>query len=366
MAFETGTAATLTELFDVRLKSFMAAQGWVVNEDNFPTFLALSKGDCYINIRWDQSTTNQVGNVQSAGTNSFNDAFGVPRIDRTVWFHLSSGYTSGGAGWGGQPNSLVTSTSINGMFAMMNDLEGPFTSYAFFSGNESAGDPSYVYMVLETRPGLYHQLFFGNGDIQGLGYAPGCAFLATGFFKWWPDSTLDNQREDINSAAGDHAFPFGYTPSNSRTFNQTQVYAGGALPGALVRGGTFSSGLRSPVVPIINTQATGVSQATSMWARLPFMPNNAVSGVFNLMPIPLMVVTSELNDPQHYLGQVPNLRMISMVGLRPGQEIQYGEDSWLVYPFRAQQITQTAPVVNPSPALTNSSFQLGFAIRRRT
>ena len=57
MAYETGTATDIDDLINVKLKAFMIAEGWTLNDDNWPTFLALSKNNCFINLRHDSSST---------------------------------------------------------------------------------------------------------------------------------------------------------------------------------------------------------------------------------------------------------------------------------------------------------------------
>lgn len=51
MTYQTGTATSIDNLIDSILKTFAVAQGWVVNDDNWPNHLHMSKGDCYMSLR---------------------------------------------------------------------------------------------------------------------------------------------------------------------------------------------------------------------------------------------------------------------------------------------------------------------------
>ena len=368
MAFETGTAATLEELIDTHLKSFMVAQGWTLNNDNYPDHLALSKGGCYANLRADSRSTTR-SNLLNDGIQNFNDAFGVARTDRKIWAHLSSGYSATG-GWAGQPDSPIDSTSIGEPFVQVNDLNGPFPSYSLFSGDETAGDEAYVYMVVETRAGHYSHLFFGNVDQGGLGYSPNAAFLTGSRVLWWPFTTDASNRGDLQWDSRDHRYPF------SHFFEQTHIHGGGALPGEQVRPTTSNN--RGPM-PVVSVQqgAPLTNRDTQAWPNSDFFNNGmlldsvpyrgqvAQSGVTPLSAIPIMASSIADANVYHFLGHVPNLRFCSLFGLTPGQQLTFGEDIWRVFPIRRQAPRgRMAGLEAASPALTNTTFQWGVAIKQ--
>lgn len=369
MAFETGTATNIAQLINVRLKDFMVAQGWTLNADNWPDHLALSKDGCFVNLRYDIETDDQTGAVTGRGGNlDFDDDFGVARQDRVLWAHLSSGYTAGG--WGGQPDSAVVGTDDNTPFARVNDLLGPFPSYTFFSGDESAGEPAYIYAVIETRVEHYSHLLFGNIEQIGLGYSPNAAFLVGSFYHWW----ADRFRNDVSWASVNHRMPFsGQGSAWDRYF---QVYPGGAMPGALVR--PRPAGDRDAVPLVIQLGAAGLPDpdpdfgAGFLGTRYGLLnaqnifrgPLN-VGGVTPLHSIPILVESDADADVIHYLGQASNIRMCSMFDLTPGQVIEFGDDDWIVFPARKQAPRgNMSSLAIPSPGITNTSFQYGLAFKR--
>jgi hypothetical protein len=137
MAYSTGTASDIDDLINVKLKAFAIANGWTVNEDNWPTFISLSKGTCFVNFQ----------RYLASGT----DPFGYPYTDHRLYARISSGYGPGG--FTGQPN-------VAAYDAIANDLTGPFTSYHFFSG-PTVG-PQYIHAVIETRAGFYVHIQAGE------------------------------------------------------------------------------------------------------------------------------------------------------------------------------------------------------------
>jgi hypothetical protein len=114
MAYSTGTASDIDDLINVKLKAFAIANGWTVNEDNWPTFISLSKGTCFVNFQ----------RYLASGT----DPFGYPYTDHRLYARISSGYGPGG--FTGQPN-------VAAYDAIANDLTGPFHLLPLFLGPDS-------------------------------------------------------------------------------------------------------------------------------------------------------------------------------------------------------------------------------------
>jgi hypothetical protein len=184
MAYSTGTASDIDDLINVKLKAFAIANGWTVNEDNWPTFISLSKGTCFVNFQ----------RYLASGT----DPFGYPYTDHRLYARISSGYGPGG--FTGQPN-------VAAYDAIANDLTGPFTSYHFFSG-PTVG-PQYIHAVIETRAGFYVHIFFGEADTLTLGITPRPAYLAVSYYHWWaysanPSARYEGKRGPMRMPSSSH------------------------------------------------------------------------------------------------------------------------------------------------------------------
>lgn len=373
MAFETGSAANMADLINVRLKSFLVASGWTLNADTWPTHLALSYGACFANFRFDSSTSTSINSVFQ-GTMNATDPFGFARTDMRLWSHLSSGY-SGSPGWNTQPNSPVNGTSAGEPFVLTNDLVGPFPSYYIF-GNNSGDALGYCYVVVETRAGHFVHLCFGEVDQGGLGYSPNAAFMVGTFYFWWPNSTNFASRNDVRWTSSNHALPFSLT-SSSRN-RQYHIYGGGALPGEQVRPTTsgnepgvflFSQDSQS-ALPNPPTSEWGTVSDTSnsgQWATNSiFRGQISVSNVTPLISIPILVENVSNNNVIHYLGDAVDIRMCSMMGLSPGQQLTFGNDTWFAFPVRRQSprgILLEAETPAP-PEVVGTSFQWGMAYKQ--
>ena len=372
MAYETGTAANITELIDQRLKNFMVAQGWTLNSDNFPDLLALSKDGCFVNFRFDGAVSTNI-TIQNNGVQNLTDAFGVAREDRKLWAHLANGYNASPATWEAQPGSPVDSTGINEPFVQVNDLLGPFPSYHIFSGDESAGDPAYIYMAIETRAGFYSHLIFGNVDKTGLSYTPSAAFLTGTRYPWWPNSTAVGSRDDLQWADNNVRLPF-QTTSFARP--QYHIAPGGADPGTDVRPLPANNRGNVPMVqpfatsalrnqPLIDWDSVNGDQNGFLHNATLFRGRVGVSAVTPLLPVPIIMASIPDADVSQFVGQAANLRICSMFDLSPGQQISFGDENWLVFPARQQQNKGTldAEDVPASPGLINTSFQYGLAYK---
>jgi hypothetical protein len=131
MAYSTGTASDIDDLINVKLKAFAIANGWTVNEDNWPTFISLSKGTCFVNFQ----------RYLASGT----DPFGYPYTDHRLYARISSGYGPGG--FTGQPNVAAYNAIANDRY------EG------------QAGTGAHAFLFASSSINNF-QLYIGGADSQ--------------------------------------------------------------------------------------------------------------------------------------------------------------------------------------------------------
>ena len=376
MPYETGTASDINDLINVKLKNFITTHGWTVNKDTWPTWLAVSKGACYVNLRFDSSTSTTSGSMTQTGSQRPTDAFGVARVDDRFWFHCSSGFTD--TAWESQPDSGVNSTSTIEHFGQVNDLTGPFIAYHFYSN--TSGEAPFVHMTVETIDDHYQHFTFGEIDQQNLTYSPKASFATGQTWLWWPNTSLYTSRADIYSASGSHNR--GYEGSINSN-NQWQGQTGGALvgsgvgPGFITTSGThlfFASPwvtFENEVINLANEPNefadTGVGRG-ELYGRYMGRPAISYSGVIPLLPFPVFAGNEYDNNPSatYYLGELPNIRYVSMRNVTPGQEIILGDQVWQCWPQRRKYGYMRIPELEvlPSPAIGNSSWYHGYAIRK--
>jgi hypothetical protein len=335
MAYSTGTASDIDDLINVKLKAFAVANGWTVNEDDWPDFISLSKGTCFVNMhRFIYSST---------------DAFGHPVIDHRLRARISSGYVPGE--YDEQPDSINASAEAN-------DLTGPFTSYHFLSG-PSIG-PQYIHAVVETRAGFYTHIFFGEVDTLTLGIVPRPAYLAVSYYHWWAYSTSPGSRQEAFAGSGWHSFLL-----KSYNTHNFQVYIWGADSEELVKSRAELMEIYSPfnniTLPVESSSAGRFADAIHVLGL------NPINGVTPFLPAPIFVDFPSNFEAFYPLGVVPDFRFCSMHGRQAGEEIQFGNDTWKIFPMRRRREdggTVPDEEIRSSPPYENTSGWYGFAVRK--
>ncbi len=338
MSYETGTAVDVDDLIDSKLKNFAVANGWNLNDDSWPDHIHLSKGGCFISLRRYQPVP-------------FNDAFSVSRTDHRLWGHLGSAYDGSGgtanARYIGQPDSLVDSTSTTEPFVETNDLTGPFTSYHLFCGTDGA-DRDYIYLVIESNAGFFGHYYFGVADDLGFAYDPPITFLTATYWKWWPDSMTESSSSHDKWFSTDHDVPF-----DSQSAAAMYFYCRGVEPSLVMQ--------QSHILPLFTRSS--VITKNYILDPMTVLGPNTLNGVTPLYPFHVCVRNSADTSIRHYGGILPNIRLCSIKGRSPKEELALGGDTWIIFPWRKQQDVPDidAPA---SPAIDNTSWQAGVAIKK--
>lgn len=366
MAFQTGTATDIDDLIDTDLKAFAVAQGWTNNDDSWPNFLALSRGNCFINLR-------RIGeNGDPTGTQTVPSVVGADVLTNGLYAFLSTGYSSAGATADdrlvAQPNALITATAqLGGNAIQVNDLFGTFPSYAFFTGGPS--DPHYIYAVIETRAGYFQHLWFGNVDQLLATYTTGSAFAAGSFYQIAVTNAL--LRDEARWTTLSHRQPFDDASSTTSSSN-VQLYVGNAeVAGDRIRRTYFPAYRRWGANLFGGIDGSFASQANSgKWATNLFeLGPNPTNGQTPLIPILAAPQLSTVATAFFPLGILPNVRLCSMKGRFPGEEITFGTETWVVYPMRRQRTDDgvvPAEELSSDPPFQATSAQAGWAYKKVT
>ena len=336
MAYQTGiNVANLTALMNL-LRDFAVADGWTLNQNNWPTWLSLTSGQCTVHF------TREI--------NTESTAFGPTASDHVVNFWLSSSYNSG-LGQYAQPGALVTG-STDSDIVQTNDMEGPFLNYWFFSGGVS--DPKYVYAVVESTAGYFSHIYFGNLDKLGASYTGG-AFAYGSYYTWWAQNATDSTAYNVNwNPAIDHRILF----DDRQNCN---IFMGNACPTEMVRE------IVRPLFTRVNTSPlTSRGSTSGKWADMLFtLGTNPVNGVTPFLPCPTFVEYTTDSNLTQCPGMLPNIRMCSMNGRAPREVVTITPDTWMIFPMRRQ--TDTANIGTPtSGTKLSTSWNYGIAVRRIT
>lgn len=308
MAYQTGTATGHADLLS-KLSTFAQTNGWTEDRYNSGNQqLALSKGDCFVQFRWDG--TNRITMNQStgwAGGSAFNAQ--ANQVEPAANFQITGSISQG---------RFLTSLGA-----------GPFTSYHFFA----QASPDCIYMVLESSAGLYHHLGFGH--ISKYGGWTGGAFLSHS--HWNASSDADQYTSGNHNVMMDAGI--GANTSQGATMRIE------GMPNQVASGKWGKIGATSTSSSSGNDNAGIAREWIHGGVRGGFMSRNFTRYQTSQLQafVPLIPISAFYMDrtttPRrlHYLGDFPWIRTINIAAFEPQAEISLGADVWKVFPFRRKQ-----------------------------
>jgi len=334
VAYATGSAANLNEIL-AALQTFAAAQGWTIDKwTSGSNLLFMRKGQCFVAMQGaTQALTTYPGGVSTAVT------------DTVLRIALSTSITTSLTTYNSHPGSIVTTATDNDRVEV-NDLIGPFAAYHFFSGNEGAGDPAYIHVVIQTASDRYQHFSIGNLDKKGLSHA-GVGY-AVGANRYWYRNTAGTDLTSASMIFNDPTrHPTIFDGNNTTTVigsATAQHHIPDALPVSWSAGvilGNYTLAGTAMSLPLVNRSMRpanyGVgSSANALLSNVVVSAVSQWSGNAVLWPLPVIIInpaTSQLC----YVGDYPNVRMLNMEGMGPGQEITYGSETWKVFPSMTQR-----------------------------
>jgi hypothetical protein len=316
MAYQTGTASSRADLIS-KLSTFAVAAGWTQDEYDSGTNrrCSLHKGSCYVHFWWDDLV---YGDSGSAG--------------KCIAMYQSLGYSSGQKPYnhtddsGGYGSGVYENYMDYQRMGVMYIGDGPFTAYHFFSHT----DIDNIYVVLEYTAGIYRH--FGFGNIDKFGTWTGGEWVGGHRWHYTTKSTVGSTAHNVlldgmNSGTG---FEYGYAGSRLHIEGFPNQVTGGKW--GLVGGTTTeaSTGL----------DRSGKSRLCIMggfrkswWLNaLNWLRSDALSGLINLVPIPIFYRQTDLT-PNAYrlLGFMHNVYHIQMAAYEDEDEITIGSNTYKIF-----------------------------------
>lgn len=323
MAYQQGTATSQQDFLD-KLFTFLVANGWTQDDwDTGNQEAAIHISTVYVSFRWDA--------VASTGG---------------ISIHQALGYTPGNTP-GNHPNDSNNGQKTGATITTQRRLDrignGPFTNHYFFTDGSS-----YAHAVLEYAPGLFRHMSFGIlekvGTWTGGEYACG--------HVWGAGATVAD-----NPKATTHHVPF--DAANTTVFNIGCTVHAESFPNEpdpdtkwlVLWAGTTSVGNDSdgnPRMRGIGGVRDGFLQ--NALGRIRANPNN---GYVPMIPIQVFYRES-VTSPQDWrlIGYAPNMRVINIGNMEPGEEFTVGSDDWKVFPWVRKQYNLDD---------TDESWNAGFA-----
>jgi hypothetical protein len=331
MSYQTGTSSSQQDFLN-KMLTFLTANGWT--QDDWDTvnkelaFHITSPASVYVSMRWD--ATASTGGIS---------------------IHHALGYTGGNTP-GNHPNDSgngqKSGTPITSQRRLDRIGNGPFPNHYFFTDGPN---PTAAYVVLEVEAGVYRHMSFGKlikiGDWTGGEFACG--------HRWDPSTfAADNPRSNS------HHLPFDATNTNHYNFADT-IHAEG-LPNQPGSPGRWLVSWAGEIAMTNDGDGNargyaigGVRDGFLQNAMGPYAanPNN---GYVPLIPIQCWYREDFVTpDGWRLLGYAPDIRVVNIKHMEPGDEFTVGSDTWKVFPFVRKQYLQND---------TDESWNGGFAFKK--
>lgn len=312
------------------VRDFLAGSGWTVVSDTITVASTLvmqnSNGHKY---RLQGTTTGQ--------TDFFTGAF----TDTTLNCQFDLGNT------GGTPGTYSSAGDCN-------DMTGPFPSLWLFT-DEAA---TFCHIAAQTAPVRYAHASFGEVDPKGLHNAS-IDYVAGTYWNYWAtQANYSNSPPDGN--------PFNNPESGWHHVDHIDGTLWLGIPdGVLDPSLFFTDG------PVVNQpwrlndreygKSTGTNN-TALWTDyFCNVTNKTFTGGVILTPLPLAANPAS-QDVMAIVGEIPQMALVNMQSLSPGQTLVFGDDEWLVFPIK-QFGTQEAAKFGSNPLPQPNSWRYGFAYR---
>lgn len=309
------------------VRDFLAGNGWsVVSSGAGVLIVSNSNGHTY---RLRTQTANR--------TDYFQGSF----VDTTLLLEFNRGNT------GGAPGTYSSAGDTN-------DMTGPFTSIWIFTDE----DATFCHIVAQTAPVRYSHSSFGQLDNKGLHEMP-IDFVA-GLFWWhWAEqANYSNANNDGN--------PFNNPNSGRHQVDYTDGTAWFGIPDGVLDPALFFTD--GPVMAQSwslcdreYSKTTNVNNTSRFADYFCNVTNKTFAGGIILTPLPVFCAAAS-QDVMAVVGEFPQMALVNMQGLSPGQTLTFGGDEWLVFPWK-QFGTQEAAKYGSNPLPQPNSWRYGFAYR---
>lgn len=312
--YATGTPTSLSDFLN-SLATFATSAGWTVDFNGVPAFagatdyyLAVHKGGTYLGY-YVPNTAAPLGTLY-------------------ISFWAATGYAAATL-----PSAQAGASPFDA--AMYPPPPGPYNAYHFFS--TATGGINYLHCLLEYQAGNF--LHIHGGKLNPVGGATPATYITA---TQWSGLTGVNASNDSGVGGGNYT-PFTAEGGGGAPYRCFQLRA---TVDAVAR--WFYPNNASPGRAIGSVRAG--SRNVHAFQRSP----NTFNELSVLMPLSLYVERISGNI-YSYIGDVIDMRWISLANYQAKDEITIGSDTWKVFPVISKQ-----PFGSPTAATAN----YGFAFRK--
>lgn len=336
MAYQTGTSTTIENLM-TQLSTFLVTNGWA--QDFFtsgdPGRMGLSKNTIFVAFQWSETADSNSGTLAIYQNLSNDDA-------TSVW--LSTGDSGNG-----YPSTVVNNFDTE---RSIQDFAGPHAAYHFF---EQDANPAYCHIVVEVDTNRFRH--FGFGEIEKIGDWTGGEYC---YGHTWAQ---DNISIDKPSAASHVILMDSYGSSLSALHLATMHVEGFPEQGVsdkwmiIGKAGTFpASG--TDRAGENRMSAFGSSRGAIVGGYMSQFRISQLTAFKPLLPMPVfMSNTTPSPDTVRFVGSHPDVRLVNMANLDPGQTLSIAGETWFIFPWVRKQYLKND---------TEESWNGGYAYRQET
>jgi hypothetical protein len=374
MTYATGgSGGTLVDLMDA-LRGFALGQGWTIDKwDSVNRLLFVTKGICTVTMN---GTITENVNVYSGinGSGTF-----AATADHRIRFAMGASNTAALTTYHSHPGSPVT-TQTDSDAPYINGMNGPYLAWHFFA---DATVSDHIHCIVQISAEVFMHFSMGFVDKKGLTHN-GVAYVTAA-----PNAYFRNVSNYTNGTSGSMNtpeylnFPFCGVANNqtpfqpaSYDFSPSMIIKNSNAWPAGWHGPVASATGASPLLGLIHrTVNTSAIYRPEEWPKdvnagghllnLVVQAEAApYSNIVPLFPVPVFKYhySSAVGATSRrlcYVGDFPNIRLVNMTNLIPGQEITVGSDTFKCFPVLRQELWANR-LLYPLP----SSGQFGIAYKK--
>lgn len=261
--------------------------------------------------------------------------------------------------------AIGLSAAYTGEEAVVNDCTGPFPNIWLFTDDAA----TYAHVVAQVSADRYSHFSFGNVNPRGM-HTENLPFCAGLYWQYWADqanfsNSSGNGNPFNNPSSGSHQ-----VGQFAEASNRTDDFAGlrvGVPAGLLDSSLGFTAGAQEQILAYeLCTRSYFRTVQGNYWSRMldfaSSIRNHSFTGGVNLAPLPVMARAASDNSLFSYLGDLPNICYVNMIGLSPGQVLTFAGDEWICFPLKQYSIVDAckfgaAPQNKPSSAFYGLAYK---------
>lgn len=329
LQYQTGSATDVEDLVN-KIQTFLGSNGFTIEEYSaVNNRCTISDGSSlYVTLAWDSTDQQAIAVFQSLG-----------------W---TAGDTPGTSTDDSGNGDTVLGTIDDERRAEFQQA-GPYTAYHLFVEDGATGDEKYCHIVVEVTSGIF--VHFGFGNLVKVGTWTGGEYAYGGIWSQASISIIDVPSSPSHSMLLD---------SNVSTLDEgaTMHMEGVGDQGVSEKWGIFYTSTSGGTDTAGETRRVlyGSSRQAGFHLQIQNIRQEALASYVPISPVVVAYFDQTISpDKIIWLGQMPNVGILNLGSLSPGDDITLGGETWTVFPWARKQFLQNDTI---------ESWNAGVAYRK--